>query len=112
MPGMETRAPERQETSSGFLRVAELRSHDLFGLAKGRLDLGLELRRVGLAVGVVVVADFGGDGEAGGDGQADEAHLGEVGTLAAEEVLHLAVAVGLAAAEEVDVLGGHGIIFS
>ena len=42
--------------------------------------------------------------EAGRHGQADVGHLGEVGALAAEQVLHLGVAVRLAAAEEIDVL--------
>ena len=59
---------------------------------------------------VVVGADVGAEGEAGRDGQADVGHLGEVGPLAAEEVLHVGVAVGLAVAEEVDVLG-HGRLF-
>ena len=36
MPGMETRAPERQETSSGFLGSPNLAPIDLFGLAAWR----------------------------------------------------------------------------
>ena len=32
MPGMDTRAPERTETNSGFLGVAELGAHGLFHL--------------------------------------------------------------------------------
>ena len=59
--GHATRAPERQETSSGFLASPNLRPHRLFGLAQGVLDLGLELGRILAVVGVVVGADFGGD---------------------------------------------------
>src|SRR5262249_29480282 len=68
------------------------------------LDLGLQLGRILAVVGVVPVANFGGEREAGRDGQADVGHLGEVGALAAEEVLQGGVTFGLAAAEEVDVL--------
>ena len=72
MPGIDSAAPERTETSSGLagspnflptsvsicLRAASTCGH-------GRLG---EL----LAVLVVGGADLGGDGEAGGDGDADE----------------------------------------
>jgi hypothetical protein len=37
-------------------------------------------------------------------GQGDERHVGEVGALAAEQVLHVRVAFGLAVTEEVDTL--------
>ena len=60
-----------------------------------------------LAGGEVVVAGLGGDGEAGRDRQARVGHLGEAGALAAEQVAHPRVALGLAAPEGVDVaLGG------
>ena len=39
-------------------------------------------------------------------GQSGIRHLGQSGAFAAEHLLHLAVAVGLAAAEEVNILGG------
>ena len=67
------------------------------------VDLGVEHARVLAAVRVEVGADLGGDGETGGNGQADAGHLGQVGTLAAEQRLHGAVAVGLSAAEVVNV---------
>ena len=62
----------------------------------GRRDLRLFL--------VVDGADVGRDGEARRHRQAGVGHLGEAGALAAEQVLHGAVAVGLAVAEEVHVL--------
>ena len=40
----------------------------------------------------------------GRDREADDAHLGEVGPLAAEQVLHVGLALGLPAAERIDVL--------
>ena len=49
------------------------------------------------------VADFGGDGEAGRHGHARAAHLGQAGAFAAENVFHLSVAVGGAAAKCVNV---------
>ena len=53
----------------------------------------------------VFAAGFGLDGEARRHRQAGIGHLGQAGAFAAEFVLHLAVAIGLAAAEEIDVLG-------
>src|SRR5256885_209996 len=87
--------------------VSELRPHDLFGLLESGFNLGFEFGRVFLVVGGIEVANLGRDGEAGWDGQADEAHLGEVGALAAEQFLHLAVALGTLAAEEVNVFVAH-----
>jgi hypothetical protein len=57
-------------------------------------------------VGIVVGADFGGDGEARRHRETDAGHFGQVGTLAAEQGLHGAVAVSLAVAPGVDDLGG------
>src|SRR5207245_4848724 len=48
------------------------------------------------------VAGGGGDGESGGDRQTRVGHLGETGTLAAEEIAHLRVAFGLLVREEID----------
>ena len=97
MPGIESRAPERTETSSGIAVVSPNFVPMIFSM---RRDAGLHLRlerlRVGPLVGVVVGADLGGDGEARRHGQADAAHLGEVRAFAAEQRLHAAVAVGLA----------------
>src|SRR5262249_5964133 len=64
----------------------------------------LEFRRVLVVMAVVIGADFGGQGKAGGHRQADGGHLGEGGALAAEEVFHGPAALRLAAAEEIGVL--------
>ena len=58
--------------------------------------LGEALNNFFLAILGVFSADIGGDGEAGRYGHSEKVHLGEVGTLAAEEVSHLGIAFGLA----------------
>src|SRR5947207_2694155 len=50
-------------------------------------------------------ADLGGDREARRHRQAEARHLGEVGALAAEQVLHVGPALGRAAAKAVDPFG-------
>ena len=87
------------------LRITEFRAHRLLGLAERLVDLPLHLGRILVVVGDVGVANLGGECEAGGDGQPDIGHLGEVGALAAEQILHVGPALGLAGTEEVDVLG-------
>jgi hypothetical protein len=90
-----------------LLRIAELRAHDLLGLAQRGFGFGFEFLGIRLVVGVVEIANFGGDGEPGRHRQTDQAHFGEIGPLAAEQLFHLAAAVRRFAAEEVDVFG-HG----
>ncbi len=51
----------------------------------------------------VFATSLGLDGEARRNGEASVRHLGEPGAFAAENVFHLAVAIGLASAEEVHV---------
>ena len=55
---------------------------------------------------VVDVADLGRDGEPRRHGQSGVGHLGEARALAAEQILHRAVAVSLAGAEKIHVLAG------
>ena len=102
IPGIETAAPERTETSSGSpvspkrlpVRASSLR--DVLG------DLVLEPRRQA-ALAQVRAAGVGRDREAGRHGNAELRHLGEPDALAAEQ---LAAAVG-GLVEVVDV-AGHG----
>ena len=102
MPGIEARAPERTETQQRIGRVAERAP----GLPPDRGDRGVDLRReigrIGFAVGVEMGADFGRDREAGGHRQAERGHLVQVRALAAEQVLHLALAFGVLGAEGID----------
>ena len=85
-----------------ILLVAEGLAGDAADLRQRGLDLALEVLRVLLVVGVEVGADLGGDGEAGRHRQAEIGHLGEVCALAAEQVAHRRLALGLAAAEAID----------
>src|SRR4051812_37802969 len=50
----------------------------------------------------IVKADVAGDGKAGRDGNADHCHLGQAGTLAAENVFHGRSAVGAALPKRID----------
>ena len=104
MPGIESRAPERTETSSGFFvspnfvpMIFSMLAHAVFDL---RLAAPCGYVRL---LCVVVRADFGGDREARRHRQADAGHLREVRALAAEQRLHLAVAVRFPVAEIVNV---------
>ena len=92
----------------GILRIAILLAHDLFRLGHGGFHFGLE--RLGQLAVVLIVfrAHLGGHGEAGRHGNAEAGHLGQVGALAAEQVLHVGLTVGLAATKEVDIFLGHG----
>ncbi len=73
--------------------LAELLAHPLLeGLEVGG-DLVAHRRRLGAAL-EVDLAGLGGDREAGGHGQSEVGHLGEVGPLPAEQVLEVLVALG------------------
>ncbi len=61
-----------------------------------------QLGGVGFFVCVKVRADLGGDREAGRHRQAETAHLGETGTLAAQQVFHVGPALGGPVAKPVD----------
>src|SRR5690606_15684649 len=84
------------------LRIAEALAGDAADLAERRRDLVFQLGRIGAAVGVVVVAQSGGDGESRRHRKAEAAHLGEVGALAAEKVAIPRAALRPAVAEAVD----------
>ena len=87
-----------------ILRRAEFGPHDGFDVGQRGFDRLLQVFGVGAVVGVVVVADFGREGEAGGNRQADVAHFGQVGPFASQEIAHRGVAFRLACAEGVNVL--------
>ena len=88
MPGIDTGAPERTDTSSGSLGVAEAGAELLLDQASAASTCAFKLVGIGPCVVVEPGADLGGDGEARRDRQAEIAHLGEVGALAAEQRLH------------------------
>ena len=102
MPGIEARAPERTETSKRIGVVAEPMTSLPAHARQGRIDLLGKVGGIGFPVLVEIAADFGGDGEAGRDRQAERRHLRQIGALAAEQSLHLAAAIGLFRAEGID----------
>ena len=73
------------------------------------LDLRVDFLRQRFAVRVEPGADFRSDREPGRHRQADARHLREVRALAAEQRLHLAVAVSLAVAKEINQLALLGL---
>ena len=90
MPGIEARAPERTDTSSGAVASPKVAPTVLADVRQRGLDLLLETVRQLAAVGVVGRAHLGGDGEARRHRQAEARHLRQVGALAAQQLLHAA----------------------
>ena len=82
---------------------AELLALHLFQLLQRVEHLGLDLRAQFAAH--VFAAGLGLNGEPGRNRKAGIGHLSQAGAFAAQNVLHFAVAIGFAAAEEIDILG-------
>ena len=95
MPGMENFAPERTLTSSGFSGSPSFLPICASSFFERFQNLIVDLLRNLVAVLEVDVADFGGDGESRRHGNARAAHLGKAGAFAAEDIFHLAVAIGV-----------------
>ena len=89
------------------LDVAVFLAHDLLDFRHGLVDLGDEALGQAPFVPIVLCTHLGGDRESRGHGDAQIRHLREIGALAAEEILHLGLAFGLATAEEIYVLFRH-----
>jgi hypothetical protein len=94
MPGIDSRAPERTDTSSGldgspnFLPTCGFdhlqRFESLLPQPFGELP----------AACVVFVACFGGDGETGGNGNAGTGHFSDASAFATKEIAHRRVTFG------------------
>jgi len=69
------------------------------------VDLTIDRRRNLAFFLVVDVADGRGNGESGRHRQTSIGHLGEAGAFAAEEILHVAIAVGFTVAEKIHMPG-------
>ena len=78
-----------------LVAASSQRGGDLVPERGGELHAGVE----------EIDAAGGGDRESGRHGKFEAAHFGEIGALAAQQVFHRSIAVGLAAAEGVDILG-------
>ena len=103
MPGMENFAPERTETSSGFSPAPSFWPCSFSSRARAAC-ISSSICGTDLAAHVLA-AGFGLNGESRRNGQTGVGHLCKTGAFAAKDVLHVAVAVGFAAAEEVDIWG-------
>ena len=64
--------------------IAEFGPHDPLSPTEGILDFLLQFGGILSVIVVIIGADLGGDGEPSRHGQPDQAHLGEVGSFAAE----------------------------
>ena len=82
---------------------AQLLALHFFEVLERIEHLGLDLRAQLAAH--VFTAGLGLDGESRRNRQTGIGHFGQAGAFAAEHVLHFAVAVSLAAAEEIDIFG-------
>ncbi len=92
------------------LRVAELLPHHLLDALQVLIHLRLEFGGVLAVILVEFDADLGGNSEPRRHRQADGGHLRQVGPFAAEQVLHLPFAFGLAGTEEIHILGTHQLL--
>ena len=81
---------------------AQLLALQLLQLLEGGEHLDVDLRAELAAH--VLAAGLGLDGESRRNGQTGIGHLGQAGAFAAQHVLHVAVAIGLAAAKEIHIL--------
>lgn len=97
--------PDRNQKGVG--RVAELQPGGFFQPLQGSHHLLLHVLRDLVPCLEEQVADLGGNGKAGRNRKADAGHLGQVGTLAAENVLHILVAFSHAGSEEINVFFCH-----
>ena len=100
MPGIDARAARAHAHEQRVRRIAERRPDALLD-ARERERSPLAPPRSGSLLRLLErAADLGRDGEAGRDREAEARHLGEAGSLAAEEIATLRVALCVAVAEE------------
>jgi hypothetical protein len=102
MPGIETRAPERTDSSSGLSGSPKTASCDLANLDQRFGYSAFET--IGHVAAIVIVPDTGlrSDGQARRHRQAEMAHLGQVCALSAQEISIRSRAFRLPVAKSVD----------
>ena len=88
-----------------LLRIAETAAGKLRYMVERGLDLGVERSRECLPVGIKPVAHLGGDGEPRRHRQAEAAHFGEIGALAAQQIPVASPPFGRSVAEGVNPFG-------
>ena len=92
-PGHRELGPGPHADQQRVGRVAELAAHGLLQRGQVLADLGVQAVGHG-AVVQVLAACLGGNDETGRDGQAEVGHLSQVGSLAAQQVFEVLVALG------------------
>ncbi len=97
----------RHEQGLGL--VAEAAAGQRGDVIERGVDLPHELRRIGVAVGIIIGADLGRHGEAGRHGQAEIGHFREVRPFSAQEIAQAGISFRLAIPEGVDPLGHFGL---
>ena len=108
MPGMESRAPERTETSKGRSLSPSFLPTDFSTFASAASTSASSPRRISALVLGKIGADFGRDREPGRNWQTDSRHLGEIGAFPPEQRLHVAGAVRFAITKVINAAGGPG----
>ena len=99
---MERAEPERTLTRSGLLGSPSFFLVTFSNSGYVLRDLFLELRGILLAVLIVIVASFGGDGEASRHREANFGHLGEACAFAAEQIAPGTVTFRFTCSEEIN----------
>ena len=94
--------PDRDEQR--IRRIAETGADDFFDIRQRARDLRVQPIGIDFAIGVIALANLGGDGEARRHRQPDIAHFSQVRALPAEKIAHIGLAFRLAAAETVNPL--------
>ncbi len=102
MPGIETRAPERTDTSSGFFASPNLRPSAFSMRATLFATPSVEPFRILAVVVVIVIADAGGNRETRRHRQLERGHLGQVRALATQQIAHLRAPLGHARAKKIN----------
>ena len=92
---------DRQEQGIG--RVSKTTTHNFFDPPQTRPDLLREFRRIGMAIGIVIVADFGRDRHTRRNGQTKFGHFRQICALPTEKPIEARPPIGLASTERVDI---------
>ena len=94
--------PRAHRDEQRVSRIAESAAGDRADMFQRGLDGGLEFVGILATVIVEIGTDFGGDGEAGRNGQAEIGHFRQICALAAQQIAHTTVAFGRAITEGIN----------
>ncbi len=72
----------------GILGIAQLLAHAVLEVLASLVDLGIDALRPGIVIARIGNTGLAGDGESWRHRQANLCHLGQVGALAADHVIH------------------------